>query len=110
MTNKDLTKQVAELKKELDNAQRKQCESEQRLIGFAGVADGWLFETDTDNRFVWMSDNVEEINGTTEKPVRNWATAGPGKRNGRTTWNYFAAVCPFATSCFPARARSGSNG
>jgi PAS domain S-box-containing protein len=37
--------------------------SEDRLSDFAGVSDGWMFETDAQNRFVWMSDNVEKIVG-----------------------------------------------
>jgi two-component system, sensor histidine kinase and response regulator len=37
--------------------------SEERLRDFATVSDGWLFETDAQNRFVWMSDNVENIVG-----------------------------------------------
>jgi PAS domain S-box-containing protein len=37
--------------------------SEERLRDFATVTDGWLFETDAQHRFVWMSDNVEKIVG-----------------------------------------------
>ena len=37
--------------------------SQDRLRDYATVTDGWLFETDHENRFVWMSDNVEKVVG-----------------------------------------------
>ncbi|MBT3700910.1 MAG: PAS domain-containing sensor histidine kinase [Alphaproteobacteria bacterium] len=48
---------------ELQTLREQLHRSEERLRDFATVTDGWLFETDAQNRFIWMSENVEKIVG-----------------------------------------------
>lgn len=55
--------EIEELERQLRAARQDLKNAESRLIDFANVSGSWMFETDDDNRFVWMSDNVEGITG-----------------------------------------------
>ena len=48
---------------ELARLKQQSKASEDRLRDFTDLSDGWLYETDPQNRFVWMSDSVERIVG-----------------------------------------------
>ena len=51
------------LEKELRASRQALKNAEARLLDFANVSGSWMFETDQDSRFTWMSDNVEGITG-----------------------------------------------
>jgi len=55
--------EVEVLKDQLRLARNDLRHVEARLVDFANVSGSWMFETDCENRFVWMSDNVEDITG-----------------------------------------------
>jgi PAS domain S-box-containing protein len=63
MNNPKIAPTSDDVQAELTDLRNQLRKSEDRLLDFADVTDGWLFETDSENRFVWMSDNVEKIAG-----------------------------------------------
>ena len=63
MNNPKIVPTSDDVQAELTDLRNQLRKSEDRLLDFADVTDGWLYETDSENRFVWMSDNVEKIAG-----------------------------------------------
>jgi len=61
--NGNTERRVEDLEAQLRDAEAKVCDAQVRLHDFATVSGAWMFETDHDNRFTWMSDNVETITG-----------------------------------------------
>ncbi len=56
-------RELEALKDQLRAAQERLSYAQARLLDFANVSGSWMFETDSDNRFTWLSDNVETITG-----------------------------------------------
>jgi signal transduction histidine kinase len=63
MDAKSIKQNPAVGKSELAKLRRELRLSRDRLRDYTKVTDGWLFETDSENRFVWMSENVERVVG-----------------------------------------------